>query len=74
VEAAEALRPDVVLLDIGLPNLNGYEVARRIREQPWGKGMVLICTDRLGSRGKTGNGLEKPGSTHTWSSRWTTSP
>jgi CheY-like chemotaxis protein len=43
VEAAEALRPDVVLLDIGLPDLNGYEVARRIREQPWGKGMVLIA-------------------------------
>ena len=43
VEAAEKHRPDLVLLDIGLPNLNGYEVCRRIREQPWGKEIVLIA-------------------------------
>jgi two-component system, chemotaxis family, CheB/CheR fusion protein len=33
VEAATRLDPDVILLDIGLPMLNGYEAARRIREQ-----------------------------------------
>ncbi len=43
VEAAEALRPDVALLDIGMPNLNGYDACRRIREQPWGQGMFLIA-------------------------------
>ena len=32
-----------ILLDIGLPKLNGYEVARKIREQPWGKKMVLVA-------------------------------
>jgi PAS domain S-box-containing protein len=42
-EAAERHRPEVVLLDIGLPILNGYEVCRRIREQPWGKDMLLIA-------------------------------
>lgn len=43
VEAAERLKPDLVLLDIGLPKLNGYEACRRIREQPWGKRMTLVA-------------------------------
>ena len=43
LEAAERVRPDVVLLDIGLPGLNGYEVCRRIRQQPWGKNLVLVA-------------------------------
>jgi PAS domain S-box-containing protein len=43
VEAAGTLRPDVVLLDIGMPKLNGYEACCRIREQPWGQGMFLIA-------------------------------
>lgn len=41
--AAESLHPEVVLLDIGLPRLNGLDVCRRIREQPWGRNMVLIA-------------------------------
>ncbi|MEO8487543.1 MAG: PAS domain S-box protein [Betaproteobacteria bacterium] len=41
--AAERHRPEIVLLDIGLPVLNGYEVARRIREQPWGKHVLLVA-------------------------------
>jgi PAS domain S-box-containing protein len=43
VEAAATAKPDVVLMDIGLPKLNGYEACRRIREQPWGKNMVLVA-------------------------------
>ncbi len=43
VEAASAFRPHVVLLDIGMPILNGCDAARRIREQPWGKDVVLIA-------------------------------
>ncbi|MGH7725629.1 MAG: ATP-binding response regulator [Candidatus Eiseniibacteriota bacterium] len=43
VESTEAFRPDVVLLDLGLPRLNGYEVARKIREQPWGRDIVLVA-------------------------------
>jgi two-component system CheB/CheR fusion protein len=48
VEAAERYRPDVILFDIGLPKLNGYEACRRIREQPWGKSMVLIAVTGWG--------------------------
>jgi PAS domain S-box-containing protein len=43
IEAAERFRPDTMLLDIGLPRLNGYEVCRRIRREPWGKDVVLIA-------------------------------
>ena len=48
VEVADEFRPDVVLLDIGLPKMNGYEVAQRIRQQPWGQGMVLIAVTGWG--------------------------
>jgi CheY-like chemotaxis protein len=43
VQAAATFRPEVVLLDIGMPKMNGYEAARHIREQPWGKSMALIA-------------------------------
>ena len=43
VEEAKAFQPDVVFLDIGMPELDGHETARRIREQPWGKHMVLVA-------------------------------
>jgi PAS domain S-box-containing protein len=48
VELAENFRPAVVLLDIGMPKLNGYEAARKIRAQPWGKNMVLIAVTGWG--------------------------
>ena len=47
--AAETFRPAVVLLDLGLPGLDGLEVARRIRSETWGKGMILIATTGWGS-------------------------
>lgn len=43
IEQVESFRPDVVLLDIGLPRMNGYDVARRIREMPGGASIVLVA-------------------------------
>ncbi len=43
IAAAETFRPDLVLLDIGGPRLNGCDVCRKIRKQPLGKRMVWIA-------------------------------
>jgi PAS domain S-box-containing protein len=40
---AQTFRPDVALLDIGMPELNGYEVAKELRREPWGSRMCLIA-------------------------------
>jgi signal transduction histidine kinase len=48
LELAMKLGPDVILLDIGLPDINGYEVARRIREQH-GKSVVLVALTGWGA-------------------------
>jgi CheY-like chemotaxis protein/anti-sigma regulatory factor (Ser/Thr protein kinase) len=48
VAVARDFRPEVVLLDIGLPRLDGYEACRRIREEAWGKGVVLIAVTGWG--------------------------
>ncbi len=48
LDLAEAFRPDVILLDIGLPKLNGYDVCRRIRQNPWGQGMIIIAATGWG--------------------------
>jgi PAS domain S-box-containing protein len=43
IKVAESFRPDIILLDIGLPKINGYEVCRRIRGEPWGKDLMLVA-------------------------------
>ena len=48
IELAFAFAPDVVLLDLGMPGLSGFEIARRIRQQPWGKALTLIAVTGWG--------------------------
>jgi len=50
VEAAAEFRPDVAVLDIAMPKLDGFSAARRIRDQPWGKQMFLIALSGWGQQ------------------------
>jgi CheY-like chemotaxis protein len=43
LEKAETFRPNVILLDIGLPRMSGYDVCRAIRQKPWGQDVVVIA-------------------------------
>jgi len=43
LQQAEVFKPEVVFLDIGMPTLDGHETAKIIRQQPWGKNMVLVA-------------------------------
>jgi PAS domain S-box-containing protein len=49
IRVAAQWRPDVVLLDIGMPGLSGYDVARRLRANPWGRDVVLVAMTGWGA-------------------------
>ncbi len=47
---AASFKPDVVILDIGLPDINGYEVARQLRRSPWGQSVLLLALTGWGQQ------------------------
>jgi DNA-binding NarL/FixJ family response regulator len=51
LQAAAALRPDVVLLDVGLPDVDGFEVARQLAAAAWSPRVVLISSREAGTYG-----------------------
>lgn len=48
LDVAETFLPDLVLMDLGMPKLNGYDAASRIREQGWGRSMILVAVTGWG--------------------------
>ncbi len=48
LQAAPELHPNIVLLDLAMPEMDGYEVARRMRGQPWGKNLLLVALSGWG--------------------------
>jgi two-component system CheB/CheR fusion protein len=55
---ADTHRPDVMVLDIGMPGANGYEVARWVREQPWGAAVRLVAVTGWGIEHDGGRALD----------------
>jgi signal transduction histidine kinase/ActR/RegA family two-component response regulator len=49
VAVAAEFRPEVVLMDLGMPKVDGYEAARRIRAEPWGSEPVLVALTGWGA-------------------------
>ena len=49
LELAESCRPDALLLDIGMPRVNGFDVARRVREEVWGRGIMIVAITGWGA-------------------------
>jgi PAS domain S-box-containing protein len=48
IAIAEQYRPDVMILDLGMPQVSGYDVARRVRERPWGKHVYMVALSGWG--------------------------
>jgi CheY-like chemotaxis protein len=48
LKLAASFRPDTVLLDLGMPRMNGFEVCRAIREEPWGASMTIVAVTGWG--------------------------
>jgi two-component system CheB/CheR fusion protein len=55
---AEEHKPAVALLDIGMPDLSGHDVARRLRQQPWGRDMILIAATGWGQETDVRHSME----------------
>ncbi|QVL29930.1 PAS domain-containing protein [Telmatocola sphagniphila] len=51
VEAAKNFHPEIILMDIGMPRMNGYEATRRIREQTRGENIVIVALSGWGQEG-----------------------
>jgi len=43
IAKASSYRPDMIVLDLGMPTVDGYEAARKIRSEPWSNGVVLVA-------------------------------
>ncbi|HEX3837227.1 MAG TPA: ATP-binding protein [Steroidobacteraceae bacterium] len=64
LELAETFRPQVILTDIGLPDIDGYEVAHRIRSTDWGHAAVMVAITGWADEGRAGRSLEAGFSHH----------
>jgi PAS domain S-box-containing protein len=48
LEIGQSFRPEIVLMDLGMPKMNGFDAARRMRQEPWGRELSLVATTGWG--------------------------
>jgi PAS domain S-box-containing protein len=58
IEAAAEFRPEVILMDVGMPRLNGLEAARRIKSEPWGREITIIALTGWGQENDRARSFE----------------
>jgi CheY-like chemotaxis protein len=50
IAAAEALAPELVIMDIGMPEMDGHEACQLMRQQPWGRALILVALTGWGEQ------------------------
>jgi len=58
LDKAEHLRPEVIVLDLGMPQLDGWETARRLRQRPWARRLMLVAITGWGSEDDKARSIE----------------
>ncbi len=64
VEIAAEFVPEIILMDVGMPKLNGYEATRHIRQMPWGKDVFIVALSGWGQTGDVRQSAEAGCSAH----------
>jgi CheY-like chemotaxis protein/nitrogen-specific signal transduction histidine kinase len=64
IEVAAEFRPEIILMDIGMPKINGYDATRRIRQLPCGKDIIIVALSGWGSECDTQRSAEAGCSAH----------